>query len=90
MVEQMTEATDSIPEAYEELAATLEKIPNGYAKTSDDTYLRVLQWIFSEEEADLTSKMKLRGETVEELAERLEIPIEGLKRISHTPSSLGG
>jgi ferredoxin len=75
----MTEATDPIPKAFENLAETLEKIPNGYSKTPDDTYLRLLQWIFSEEEADLTSKMKLRGETAEELAERLEIPLEGLK-----------
>ncbi len=77
--ENMSKANASIPIAFEELAETLEKIPNGYAKTSDDTYLRVLQWIFSEGEAQLASKMKLRGELVEELAERLEIPIEGLK-----------
>ena len=75
----MTEATEPIPQAFVNLAETLEKIPNGYAKTSDDTYLRVLQWIFTEDEADLTGKMKLRGETAEELAERLEIPLEGLK-----------
>ena len=65
--------------AYEALAETLDKIPNGYAKTPDDTYLRVLMWIFDEDEADLASKMKLRGESVLDLAKRLDIPIEGLE-----------
>ncbi|MHA2316625.1 MAG: ATP-binding protein [Candidatus Hodarchaeales archaeon] len=64
--------------AFEALAETLDKIPNGF-KTSDDTYLRVLEWIFTEEEADLASKMKLMGETVQDLAARLNISEEGLE-----------
>ena len=76
---RMTEVEGSSINPYEALADTLDKIPNGYPKTSDDTYLKVLQWIFTEDEADLASKMRLRGETVDELAERLVISKDGLK-----------
>jgi ferredoxin len=75
----MTEVEDSTTNPFEALANTLDKIPNGYPKTSDDTYLKVLEWIFTEDEADLASKMRLRGETVDELSERLNISKEGLK-----------
>ncbi|MCK4849442.1 MAG: hypothetical protein KAT16_10465, partial [Candidatus Heimdallarchaeota archaeon] len=75
----MAETQEKALLPYVALAETLDKIPNGYAKTSDDTYLRLLQWIFTEDEADLASKMKLMGETVEDLADRLDIPEEGLK-----------
>ncbi len=64
---------------YERLADTLNRIPNGFTHIEDGTHLRILEWIFSPEEADLASKMKLRGETVDELAERLDIPVEGLQ-----------
>jgi electron transport complex protein RnfB len=63
---------------YERLAETLNKIPNGFAKTADGTHLKVLQWIFTPDEADIASKMKLMPETVEELSSRLNLPIEGL------------
>lgn len=64
---------------YERLADTLNRIPNGFTHIEDGTHLRILEWIFSPEEADLASRMKLRGETVEDLADRLGMPIEGLK-----------
>ncbi len=58
---------------YERLAATLDKIPNGFTRIPDGSHIRLLQSIFTPEEADLASKMKLRGETVAELSRRLEI-----------------
>jgi len=82
----MTEAQEK--NAFEALAETLDKIPNGF-KTTDDTYLRVLKWIFTEEEADLASKMKLMGETVQALAERLNIPEEGLEKKLETMHDKG-
>ncbi|UCE11346.1 MAG: 4Fe-4S binding protein [Candidatus Thorarchaeota archaeon] len=63
---------------YERLAATLDKLPNGFTHIEDGTHLRVLEWIFTPEEADLASKMKARGETAEELSTRIAIPLEGL------------
>ncbi|MHA1390479.1 MAG: ATP-binding protein [Candidatus Thorarchaeota archaeon] len=56
---------------YEELAIVLDTIPNGYPAIEDGTHLRILEWIFTPEEAELGSKLKLSGETAEEVAERL-------------------
>ena len=64
---------------YEQLAARLDEIPNSFTATEEGTHLKVLKWIFTSEEAELASKMKLRGETIEELATRLEIPLDGLE-----------
>ncbi|MFW9847494.1 MAG: ATP-binding protein [Candidatus Thorarchaeota archaeon] len=58
--------------AWERLADVLDKIPNGFTHVDDGSHIRLLQWIFTEEEADLASKMKLRGETIEEISERLD------------------
>ncbi|MBN2229521.1 MAG: 4Fe-4S binding protein [Candidatus Thorarchaeota archaeon] len=65
--------------SYEKLAATLDKIPNGFPAVEDGTHLRILEWIFTPEEADLASQLKLRGETLEELARRLNLPKEDLE-----------
>jgi Na+-translocating ferredoxin:NAD+ oxidoreductase subunit B len=56
---------------YEELALVLDKIPNGYPAVEDGTHLRILEWIFTPDEAELCSKLKLSGETAEEIALRL-------------------
>lgn len=64
---------------YEALAEVLNKIPQSFPPTDDGTHIKVLQWIFTPEEAELTSKMRLMAETAEELSERLKIPLEGLK-----------
>lgn len=75
----MHETQEITLDPFERLAETLNKIPNGFPKTADGTHLKVLQWIFTPEEADLASKMKLIGETVEEISERLDIEgLEGL------------
>lgn len=65
---------------HERLAETLDKIPHGFPKTKDGiTHIKVLKSIYSENEADLASKMKLIGETIEELSIRLNKPIEVLE-----------
>ncbi|MHA1925925.1 MAG: ATP-binding protein [Candidatus Thorarchaeota archaeon] len=64
---------------YEQLAETLDKIPNSFTPAEDGSHLRLLEWIFSPEEAILASIMRLRGETVDEIADRLGIYTEGLE-----------
>jgi electron transport complex protein RnfB len=66
-------------DSYERLAGTLNKIPNGFAHIEDGTHLRVLELLFSPDEAELTSRLKLRGETLDELSSRLDIPVQGLE-----------
>lgn len=58
--------------AWEKLAAVLDRIPNSYTHVDDNSHITLLKWIFTQEEANLASRMKLRGETVEEMADRIE------------------
>ncbi|MFW9871290.1 MAG: ATP-binding protein, partial [Candidatus Thorarchaeota archaeon] len=64
---------------YEKLAAVLDTIPNGFPPTDDGSHLRVLEWIFTPEEAELASQLKLSGETVDEISTRLNSPKEELE-----------
>ncbi len=65
---------------YEKLASVLDTIPNGFPPAEDGSHLRVLEWIFTPEEAELASQLKLRGETLDELATRLNRPREELEK----------
>ena len=65
--------------AWERLAAVLDKIPNSYTHVDDGSHIKVLQWIYTEEEADLASRLQLKGETIEEMGERLSENPEKLK-----------
>ncbi len=58
---------------YERLASVLDKVPNGFPATPGGEHLRLLEWIFTPEEADLASRLKLRGETADEIAVRLDV-----------------
>lgn len=74
---------------YQQLAARLDEIPNSFSSTDDGTHLKFLKWIFSPEEAELASKMKLRGETIGELVDRLGITIDGLEDRLETMAEKG-
>ena len=65
---------------YVTLAAVLDKMPNGYPSVEDGTHLRVLQWIFTPAEAELASRMKAKGETAQEIGDRLHISPEELAK----------
>ncbi len=74
----MTEAIKSTADSYAKLAKTLNKIPNGFPTTEDGTHLKVLEWIFEPDEAEIVSRMKLTGQTIERMSKRLKIPREEL------------
>ena len=59
-------------DAYEKLAKVLDTIPNGFPATAGGEHLAVLKWIFTPEEADLATSLKLRGETCEEIGVVIE------------------
>ncbi|MBE9523483.1 MAG: hypothetical protein IMY76_00185, partial [Chloroflexi bacterium] len=59
-------------QAYQELAHRLDTLPNGYPPTEDGVELRLLALIFTSEEAELTSKLRLTLETPREVAARLD------------------
>ncbi|MHA1504750.1 MAG: 4Fe-4S binding protein [Candidatus Heimdallarchaeota archaeon] len=66
----MTEAAKPITNPYIALSDTLDNIPNGFCKVEDGTHLRLLEWIFTPEEAALASLLKLRTERVSKIAKR--------------------
>jgi len=56
---------------YEQLAAALDQLPNGFPRTSSRTELRILEKIFSHEEAAIASQLGKTPESVDVIAERL-------------------
>lgn len=65
--------------SYEKLAKTLNRIPNGFAPITDGTHLRLLAWIFTPEEAEIASNMKLIAEHLKRMSRRMKIPIKKLE-----------
>jgi electron transport complex protein RnfB len=58
-------------EAYKKLAERLDALPNGFPPTQDGAELRLLAKIFTPEEAELASQLRLTKEVPEQVAERL-------------------
>jgi len=56
---------------YEVLAERLDALPNGFPKTKDGAELRLLAYLFSLEEAELTAQLRITPETPEQIATRL-------------------
>ncbi|NWG11287.1 4Fe-4S binding protein [Candidatus Bathyarchaeota archaeon] len=61
---------------YEQLAEALNKLPNGFPRTPSNVEIRVLKKIFSSEEASLASQLNGSMESVEVIANRVELPYE--------------
>ena len=74
----MTKAVKKLVSPYEKLSKVLNTIPNGFPEVEDGTHLRVLEWIYEPEEAELASKLKVRAESAEKIAKRLKIPEDEL------------
>jgi len=64
---------------YVLLAQRLDSLPNGYPATEDGVELRILQRLFTPEEAWLASRLRLTPETVEQVAEMLGTDPVGLR-----------
>jgi Fe-S-cluster-containing hydrogenase component 2 len=63
-------------DVYARLAEKLDSLPNGFPSTDTGIELRILQKIYSPEEAELTLKISPMPETVEQVAQRLGTPVE--------------
>jgi len=55
---------------YKKLAQKLDAIPNGFPATESGVELRILEWMFTPEEAALAAEMRLRAESADEIAPR--------------------
>ncbi len=58
-------------DAFEKLAEHLDAMPQGYPKSESGVEIKLLKKIFSEQEAEVASQMKMIPETPEQVAERL-------------------
>jgi len=64
---------------YRKLATVLDTLPNGFPSTPDGLEIKLLQKIFTEDEAELFCDLKLSPETPQQIAERTGRPLEGLE-----------
>ncbi|MCE7742752.1 MAG: hypothetical protein GOP50_09885 [Candidatus Heimdallarchaeota archaeon] len=74
----MTQAKKKKIDPYEQLTKVFNTIPQGFPTIEDGTHLRLLEWIYEPDEAELASKLKLSGETVVKMSKRLKIPEDEL------------
>lgn len=63
---------------YHKVARVLDTLPNGYPATDGGVEIRLLEKIFTPEEADLFCELRLTFETPEQIAERTGRPLDGL------------
>ena len=63
---------------YHKLAQALDTMPNGFPPSESGVELRLLEKIFTPDEADLFCDLRLDFETPEQVAERTGRPLEGL------------
>ena len=63
-------------DSYQRLAAALDALPNGFPRTSGGKEIRILQKIFSPEEAYLISHLTGRMESPGDVAARVGLPAE--------------
>ena len=68
-------------DVYKRLAQRLDELPNGYPSTESGVEVKILEKIFTPEEAEMTLKMRAMPETVEAIAERLEKPVDEMQAI---------
>ncbi len=60
-------------DSYQRLAQVLDTIPNGYPSTDSGVELRILQKLFTPQEAELATHLHLTWETADEIAARVEL-----------------
>jgi electron transport complex protein RnfB len=64
---------------YKRLAERLDQLPNGFPPTEGGMELRLLQKLFTPEEADLAAQLRLIRETPEQIAARIGGDVEELR-----------
>jgi Na+-translocating ferredoxin:NAD+ oxidoreductase RNF subunit RnfB len=70
-----------VTDVYHRLAAKLDAMPNGFPATQSGIELKILQNIFTPDEAEMALKIRPMPETVEVIAERLGTPVDEMQRI---------
>lgn len=68
-------------DVYHKLATVLNTLPNGFPATENGLEIKLLEKIFTPEEADLFCDLRLSMETPVQIAERTGRPLDGLDEI---------
>jgi len=76
-------------DVYKRLAQKLDGLPNGFPATENGLELRILQKIFTPEEAEMALKIRPLPETAEAIAERLGKPTTEMESILDDMSKKG-
>ncbi|MCX6011855.1 MAG: hypothetical protein NTV30_00265 [Chloroflexi bacterium] len=72
---------------YNELADALDKLPNGFPRTTSNVEIQILKRIFSPEEAALASQLTVNMEPADSIAERFGLhPDEAKARLVNMAS----
>jgi Pyruvate/2-oxoacid:ferredoxin oxidoreductase delta subunit len=66
-------------DVFAQLAKKLDELPQGFPATEDGLEIRILRIIFSPEDAEMALKMTTTPETAEQIAERLQMPVEEVR-----------
>jgi electron transport complex protein RnfB len=66
---------------YKNLANRLDALPNGFPATKDGVELRLLEKLYSPQEAELTARLTTQFESVEEVAVRTGEPAGPLRQL---------
>lgn len=61
-------------DVFEQLAEALDRLPNGFPRTSSGVEIQILKRIFSPAEAALASRLSGAPETLDEISARLSLP----------------
>lgn len=67
-------------DVYEQLAAALDRLPNGFPRSAGRLEIQILKKIFSTDEAALASQLDATLEPVKQISNRIGLPIE---EVSH-------
>jgi electron transport complex protein RnfB len=75
----MSDMSDMSEKSYHKLAKVLDTLPSGFPATGSGLEIRLLEKVFTPEEAELFCDLRMTFETPEQIAERTGRPLEGLK-----------
>lgn len=64
---------------YKKLARVLDTLPNGYPETENGVEIKILERIFTPEDAEIFCNLRLSFETPDQVAKRIGSPLDGLE-----------
>jgi electron transport complex protein RnfB len=76
-------------ESYRKLAEHLDRLPDGFAPSDTGAELRLLQRLFTPQEAELAMHLSLDREDTQVIAERAKLPVTEVEQRLNEMSSKG-